>query len=489
MIRTEERKRAAELKAVDVRGLITASLPMVLPQLTAAHIDQLQRILDVAVINADIEGRGDALDRQSIKGKIIHSDRYLRDPAIVAQRDKVLTQRIIIKPGDHIIRLDYRKLLTHDALKPTSDNPDEAAYLLVVAEAYEHHGVYLELYSSAAYMIRQMAPSDPRKWSVRLVLALKSGGGEIKTSTGSLDRNALLSVGRLSAGYYQWVSDGPTLKALESALVHVKYQIEKGLNEHMWWWDNRKEFPIVSKISDTFGGADWPAPDMWNQPRDIYLKAVKLSSNGKLTESGKFALLATYQTEWCARAVHEYAKATTKGASRVVTILEIVKVCGEIAGWILSLLAVGQGLIRLLSRKGGQAALQGGALRQLGGGQLQLPAGGEATPVSVSSRIPKSGGASGGGGSSGGVSSNARTEVQINMNHVRQHLGMPAVTQPGRLALAQEAQFERHLEQYMNYFESELKALKARNPKWTVDDVSAIVDRADKNFGGWLPGD
>lgn len=92
-------------------------------------------------------------------------------------------------------------------------------------------------------------------------------------------------------------------------------------------------------------------------------------------EAGKYALLASYQAEWCARAVHEYIDATTRGASRAVKILEVAVVLGKISEAILSLIAVGQGLIRLLSRKGATAALEGGAQRQLTGGQRQLPAG------------------------------------------------------------------------------------------------------------------
>ena len=175
MTRAEERKQATELKAVDARAVIRTSLPNVLPQLTAANIDQLQRVLDAAVINADIEGKGEALDRQAIRGKIIHSNEYLRNPAVVVQRNRLLAQKIVIKPSENAIPLDHRKLLTPNALKPTSDNPDEAAYL-VVAETFEHHGVWLVLDSSLGAMTQNMAPSDPRKWRVRLILGFKTAG-------------------------------------------------------------------------------------------------------------------------------------------------------------------------------------------------------------------------------------------------------------------------------------------------------------------------
>ena len=75
------------------------------------------------------------------------------------------------------------------------------------------------------------------------------------------------------------------------------------------------------------------------------------------------------------------------------------------------------------------------------------------------------------------------------MNQVRERLGMPYVTEPGRLAVAQEAQFEKHLAEYLDFVKNEFKALKAGNPKWGLQDAQAIIDRADAKFGGWLPGD
>ena len=486
MTRAEERKQAAGLRAVDVRELIKTSLPGVLPQLTATHIDQLQRILDVAVINADIEGRGAAIDRQAIRGRIVHSNEYLRNPAGVAQRNNVLAQKITLKPGENAIRLDLKRLLTPDALKPTSDNPDEAAYLLVVAEVYEQRGVWLVLDSSAGAMTQQMNPNEPRKWRVRLLLGFKPGAlvEEIQTPTGSLNRNALLSVSRLGAGYYEWVHQGPTMRSLKSALDRLSKKITDGRNEHVWWSAHRDEYRIVSRISDKFGGADWPSENIWNQPHQIYIQALNLVNAGKLNESAKFALLAAYQAEWCGRAVHEYVNATTKGASRVVTILEIAQVCGEIAGWILSLLAVGQGMIRLLSRKGGQAALQGGAQRQLTGGQRQLPAGGQTTPTPVSrtpTPAPKPGTPTVADGAhtagpparppAGGVAKDKGSLVDA-VDQLRHQAGLPPYqggTHFGRLGRAELAQYEKAHKEYLDWL--------TKNPNASLAEKFAKHDR------------
>jgi hypothetical protein len=484
MTRAEERKRATELKAVDVRALIRTSLPDVPPQLTAAHVDQLQRVLDAAVINADVQKKWEDLDRQAIKGKIIHSNEYLRDPAAVARRDQVLKQKIVVKPTENVVRLDFNKLLTPGALKSTSDNPDEAGYLLVVAEVYERRGVWLLLDSSAAAVTRDLHPNDPTKWRVRLLLGYKPGAliEEIKTETGTLTRNALLSVTQLGAGYWEWVHQGPTLTALKNALDIVSYQINLGTKEHAWWSLHRTEYYVVSRISDKLGGADWPNERIWDQPHQVYVKALHLINAGKLMEAGKFALLAAYQAEWCARAVHEYIDATTRGATRAVKVLEVAVVLGKIAEGILSVIFIGQGLIRLLSRRGATAALEGGAQRQLTGGQRQLPAPAEPVPTPVSG-----GGNPGPRGGSTAADSLAPvkpprpgvrrfdTDIGDAVDRLRQHMGLPARTLPGRLALAENAQLGKAHKEFIAWLNA--------NPNASLDQKLAQLDSIKKRLG------
>jgi hypothetical protein len=265
--------------------------------------------------------------------------------------------------------------------------------------------------------------------------------------------------------------------------------MRKGRDEHIWWSAHRSEFPIVSTISDAVGRADWPNERIWDQPHQVYLSARDLLSNGKLMEAGKFALLAAYQTQWCAQAVGDYIDATLSGASRVKSILEVAVVVGQVAESILAIWFVGQGVFRLLTRKSATLALEGGA-------QRQLPAGGQTAPTSISPPAappppkPMTRTVSIHSEPPAVASPKAvRKEIHASMSQVREQLGMPAVTQPGRLALAQEAQFERHLKEYMDYVQSEFKALKARNPNWTLKDAQAVVDRADARYGGWLPND
>lgn len=481
MNRSEERRKAAELKAVDVRDLIRRSLPDVLPLLGQAQIDQLQRVLDVAAINGALDARGSALDQRSIKGKIMHSNEYLRDPAMVAQRNNVLAQKLGTKPGENAVLLEFHRLVMPDALKPTSDNPDEAAYLLVVADVYLHRGVWIVLDSSSAAMTQQMGPTDPRKWRVRLLLGFKPGAlvEEITAGTGRLSRKALLSASKIGAGYHEWVHDGPTMKALERSLKQVRENITRGRDEHIWWSNHRDQFPVVSKISDTVGRADWPNEAIWEQPHKIHVQALQLKNDGKLAEAAKFGLLAAYQAQWCAQAVSSYIEATLSGASRVRSLLEVVAAIGKVAESILEIWFVGRGIFRMLTRKSATLALEGSAQRQLPPGR---PTGGPSTvPGSPTPTGVKPGPQTVGYGPqtaaparnpAGRVAIKDRGDLGESVDQIRQQLGLPprqGGTHFGLVGASESKQLNEARKAYMDWL--------VKNPDASLAEKMAKHDR------------
>jgi len=287
------------------------------------------------------------------------------------------------------------------------------------------------------------------------------------------------------------------MKALKRALDQVSMQISLGRSEHVWWSAHRSEFPIVSRVSDTLGRADWPHERIWDQPHQVYVQALHLVTAGKLMQATNFALLAGYQAEWCARAVHEYINATYRGATRAVKILEVAVVLGKISEAILSLIAIGSGLIRLLSKKGATAALEGGAQRQLtGGGQRQLPAPGQTTPTPVASKPPTpsrpTGGGTAGSGKGGTLVEDTLapvkpspgrkvqrfdTEIGDAVDQLRQHLGLPARNQTlhGPIALAEEAQLGKAQREYFAWLNA--------NPNASLDLKIATYDRIKARLG------
>ena len=100
-------------------------------------------------------------------------------------------------------------------------------------------------------------------------------------------------------------------------------------------------------------------------------------------EATKYLILAANLAEWNSRAVHEYIKATTKGAERAVSILEVAVVMGKVAESLLLLYSVGTGLIRLLGGKASTTALSTTVRRQLPAGKPQQMAPYPRTPSAV----------------------------------------------------------------------------------------------------------
>ena len=189
----------------------------------------------------------------------------LRDPADTEKLKKIAQKRIATKNSERI-RLKAESLLAPDALRPTSDNPDEASYLLQVRSALEYHGVWLSVFFNSSQIARTKytAFNDPRRWFVTLILG---NGDEFKTDTGRLTRDVILGTPLLGRGYYEHVHQGPTLRLLEEMTERVSGKVREGWRLHAEWGLNRHQAkPGVVWTSDKLGGATWPSEKIWDQP-------------------------------------------------------------------------------------------------------------------------------------------------------------------------------------------------------------------------------
>src|SRR5205814_9362721 len=91
--------------------------------------------------NQAVQKEVDDLNRKSVvaqSGALVN-----RDPDMVRRAQRAEDGMIRIKEADKHVRLDFHKLLAPDAFKPTTDNPDEAAYLIDVRETLAKQGVWL----------------------------------------------------------------------------------------------------------------------------------------------------------------------------------------------------------------------------------------------------------------------------------------------------------------------------------------------------------
>jgi hypothetical protein len=368
------RQRAKQLGAADAGGLIKSSLPDVASRMNPPQIAQVQKVLDAAVVNPAIKKEADELYRKSV---IASSGGYTnRDPALVARADELMQSGIRVTEADKHVWLDFERLLTPDALKTTTDNPDEAAFFNRVRGTLASEGVWLRFEHSLV-----SDPDDPPRRIVdhknfEAWLSLGYNGDTIATRTGLLDRSALLGTTRLGAGYYSSVVKGGVSNMLEHALRRVLHQIQDGRNEHeLLASDRLKAAPGVVGVSDLLGGADFPDIDMWSDPRSLITLANVQNVDGNVVAPCRTLFMAGVETSICAQRLADYIGNTQKGAQRAVKFLRVLKLAGKIAEVVLVVYAVFATLTRLLAAE----ALEGGA----GAGLRALPPGGGAPPVTA----------------------------------------------------------------------------------------------------------
>ena len=122
---------------------------------------------------------------------------------------RIMATQIKASESDQHIRLDYKRLLTVDALKSVTDNPDEAEYMGRVRNTLESKGIWLRFDNE---LVRD--PEDPSRWIVdprtfRAWLSVGYDGDAIPPTTDT-DRELLLAPSCSALVYYDAVHRGPT---------------------------------------------------------------------------------------------------------------------------------------------------------------------------------------------------------------------------------------------------------------------------------------
>ena len=351
----KRRNLAAALHAQDARELLRTQLPAVLEIMTDAQIRQMQMVFDAAVIDPEI--LKDAKKYYDRAGVSTSQGYAIWDEALQHKADRIMAGYITVEKWDKRIRLEYEKLLEPNALKPITDNPDEAAYLDAIRKTLANRGVWLQ------YDVQRVRdpedPSsrilDPHKFGVWLTLGLD--GDTIPTKTGKLTRETILKTTELGAGYYERVFLGPVQKGLEREMSRLDNEIAGGLSQHQMLAKIRRDAPpLVAGISDLLGGADFPDESIWNPPYSFVLRARTFNTGGNVKASQAFLVTAALLTRTCAQVLADYIDKTSSGAERAVKVLKVAKTAGEIAGVVLTVTGVVG-----IARAGAAAVAEGGA--------------------------------------------------------------------------------------------------------------------------------
>lgn len=290
----DDRTRAIALKAADARALLQKQLPYVLHVLTPTQLAQVQRVLDAEVVNPEIAKQPNDVYRKSVTAQ--SGNLVLRDEKMVNRAYRIMASQIKASESDHRIRLDYKRLLTVDALAPVTDNPDEREYLGRVRNTLESEGIWLRFDKQ---LVRD--PDDASRWIVdprtfRAWLSVGYDGDAIPTNDGQLDREELLGTVLFGAGYYDAVHRGPTQRSLERQISILSAEIDSGIAEHHRLIMRKAKAPIVSDISDFVGGADLADRNIWDYPQQMLLKAMDLNKGGNVYKSPGYLVIAAIVT-------------------------------------------------------------------------------------------------------------------------------------------------------------------------------------------------
>src|SRR4029453_7828760 len=225
----DDRQRPIALKAADARTLLQKNLPYVLHVLTPAQLAQVQRVLDAEVVNPEIAKQANEVYRKS--GTAQSGNLVVRDEKTVHRAYRIMASQIKASESDHHIRLDYKRLLTVDALTPATGNPDDAEHLGRVRNTLESKGIWLRFDKQ---LVRD--PEDSSRWIVdprtfRAWLSVGYDGDTIPTNDGQLDREELLGTVLFGAGYYDAVHRGPTQRSLDRQIAILSVEIDSGIAE------------------------------------------------------------------------------------------------------------------------------------------------------------------------------------------------------------------------------------------------------------------
>lgn len=350
-------KRAITLKGLDARTVISANLPRVLPIMTEAQIQQVQKVLDAAVINPEIEKEGNRLWDRSVTSQI--GTQVNRDERIVRQANRIFQTKIFIDERDKRVRLSFEKLLAPGALSPQTDNPDEAAYLKKIHSALVSKGVWLwvtnKWYRDPSDYSHTIM-NDPRSFEVWLTYGYN--GRTIDAPGGLLTRDALISGVWVGNGYYTEVYEGTYQKALSTAIKALRNRISTGETLHEMQVKARDDAkPGVVWVSDKLGGANFPSQKIWDLPNKLVVRALEQNVGGNIKASSKTLLYAAIVTEISMKKLEGYIRDTVDGAATAVKVLEVAVFVGHIAEAALLIYSVAAGLTRLMAMRGGSTKL------------------------------------------------------------------------------------------------------------------------------------
>lgn len=339
-------RKARELGAPDVTELI-ATVPSLRRLLSKGQVAQLQRVIDAEFLNPVYVKEF----RKAIEASVIGRGGNLvaYDPKKKRRAYRILDRRIKVSERDAFVRLDHNKMLTADALTPRTNNPDEADYLVKVRSILSAKGVWLRLRRPLDTRRR-----DPTVWEFFFSLGPK--GDLIETKDAMIDREELLAVTMLGAGYYRSVLTGPVQTKLSRAADRAHVFFQNTWDKHQELARNRREQPIAAFTADLIGGGSLPSQSIWNLPRKYQEKYRDALISGDVLKTQIYLLITLSLIEKNAQMLADYLARTIDGAETALAVFVVVEKIVETIETVMYVTGAGFGL--KFARAGGKKLLK-----------------------------------------------------------------------------------------------------------------------------------
>ena len=195
-------KRAKALGGEDAGTVLLKYVPALLPYLSAAQIEQVQLVLDAAVINPDAKTRYQALEAKATKQ---YGQLTVRGEKLGKAADRAWEDQVPLDASDKRIRLDHMKVLPAEVFQPSA-NPDETKYIKVLRGLLDTKGIWLLIGDG----------KSPQLW-------ISLGPEADRTHTipapdGLLTRKALLDTTTIGLIFYEMVTNGPAEQLRKKSL-------------------------------------------------------------------------------------------------------------------------------------------------------------------------------------------------------------------------------------------------------------------------------
>jgi hypothetical protein len=298
----------------DALSMIVGQYPHLLGVLSAEQIQQVQKNLDLQLVNQKVNTEYNAyIDKLKQEGH------YDPQYGVYRGADKDRLEQIDRKHKGYDLKsfelsIDTSKLLAPDILALQPWNRE--------AESRFRKALYDKLSSEPIRLVTQSGlnpqPLFRFFWGSR--------GFEIPQTGGQITFDHLMKVYQFNNEYIKLVKDGPAMTHLRSIYNHVHGAYYRGQDDHMFLMKRANDHPIISPMMELVSWTSFPSLHIWDEARAALNKAQDAFLADQVELAGYLLIEASKSINQAAEKLNNYFESTAKWAGRFIVGLKIVEI-------------------------------------------------------------------------------------------------------------------------------------------------------------------